>query len=149
MDEYIRMLEMANQIPGLFFQDQAMLNIMIFRAVHTGRLIAKPAHLQTVVPVISHEELRARFRLHEGRPLLENRPTVIHWAGVKPWRWNPGCFSLPMDFFRSRAVRELQPVLGRWPQLALRCEEWQAQHYPSCRRRMGKLYRALKQQVGG
>ena len=105
--EYLKMLEGQRKNPDIFINmDQGILNILLFRAVRDGRIHALPAHLQSVVPVLSKSELESRFHIHDGQPVPWMRPTVIHWAGPKPYTRNPDVFSLPMDYFREIGMRE-------------------------------------------
>jgi hypothetical protein len=59
-----------------------------------------------VVPVLSKNELESRFQVKNGLPIPWRQPTVIHWAGPKPYTTNPEVFSLPMDYFREIGMRE-------------------------------------------
>jgi hypothetical protein len=105
--EYLKMLEGQRKNPDIFINmDQGILNILVFRAVRNGKIHAQPAHLQTVVPVLSKGELEQRFRIEDGKPMPWFQPTVIHWAGPKPYTTNSGVFSLPMDYFREIGMRE-------------------------------------------
>jgi len=110
--EYLSMLRIQEANTGLFFQDQAYLNIMVFRASLAGRLRLHSAHLQSVVPVLSKPELESRFQIRDGKPVPWVQPTVVHWAGPKPYKTNPDVFSLPMDFFREIGMREFG--LPKW-----------------------------------
>ena len=106
LDEYMRMLEGQRKYPDVFVNgDQGMLNILVFRSVTSGRLIAKQAHLQTVIPVWKREDLEKKFRSKNGSPIVEGRPTILHWAGPKPWNENRDLFRRPMDDFRGRGMR--------------------------------------------
>ena len=106
LDEYIRMLELQRRFPDVFINgDQGMLNLLVFRAFQAGTLRVKPAHLQTVLPVLAKAELEQRFRIENGRPVVTGQPTILHWAGPKPWRGNPEVFKAPMDYFRARGMR--------------------------------------------
>jgi hypothetical protein len=104
--EYLKMLGIQRNNEGLFFQDQSYLNIMVFRAFKQGRLKVKQAHLQSVVPALTRGELEWRFKIANANPVPWNRPTVVHWAGPKPYTTNPEVFSLPMDYFREIGMRE-------------------------------------------
>lgn len=112
MDEYINMLRIQEANAGLFFQDQSYLNIMVFRASQSGRIKRHMVHLQTPVPVFSKNELENRIQIKDGEPLPWKQPTVVHWAGPKPYTANPDAFSLPMDYFREIGMRDLG--LPKW-----------------------------------
>lgn len=113
LEEYLRMLEGQRRHPEVFINmDQGILNILVFRAAREGKIRALPAHLQTVVPVLSRKELEQRFKIEKGQPVLWVKPTVIHWAGPKPYKSNPEVFSLPMDYFREIGMRDLG--LPKW-----------------------------------
>jgi hypothetical protein len=101
------MLEGQRKNPDVFINmDQGILNILVFRAVRDGRINALSAHLQSVVPVLSKDELESRFQVQNGEPVPWTQPTVVHWAGPKPYTTNPDVFSLPMDYFREIGMRE-------------------------------------------
>jgi hypothetical protein len=105
--EYLKMLEGQRQNPDIFINmDQGILNILVFRALRDGKIHALPAHLQSVVPVLSKSELEQRFRIEDGKSMPWFQPTVVHWAGPKPYTTNPDVFSLPMDYFREVGMRE-------------------------------------------
>ena len=106
LDEYSSMLRIQKENPGLFFQDQTYLNIMVFRACRTGNLKRHMAHLQTCVPVINNNTLQNQFRFSNGIPIIYEKPTSLHWAGPKPYTTNQDLFSLPMDYFREIGMRE-------------------------------------------
>jgi hypothetical protein len=107
------MLEAQRAHPNIFINmDQGMLNILVFRALKAGKIKALPAHLQSVVPVLKKVELEKRFRIENGEPMPWLQPSVVHWAGPKPYKGNPDVFSLPMDFFREIGMREFG--LPKW-----------------------------------
>lgn len=133
LDEYVKMLEIAQRLPGLFFQDQAMLNIMIFRALSEGTLVAKQAHLQTVVPVLANGYLESRFRFDGNGPVVSGDPTIIHWAGPKPWRENTATFREPMDHFRALGMK--YGWRGLFPaDLMMRIDEFSSRTFPKINR---------------
>jgi hypothetical protein len=105
--EYIRLMKIRHlHIDKFGMGDQGVLNIMVFFASQKGSLRAIQAHLQSVVPVLSRSELESRFQIQKGKPVPWAQPTVIHWAGPKPYTTNPEVFSLPMDYFREVGRRE-------------------------------------------
>ena len=107
LDEYIKMLKGKQRHPEVFINmDQGILNILVFRAVKSGKIKATQAHLQSAVPVLPKSELVQRFRIENGKPLSWTQPTVVHWAGPKPYTTTQEVFSLPMDFFREIGMRE-------------------------------------------
>lgn len=138
LDEYIRMLELQRRFPEVFVNgDQGILNVMVFRALQAGRLKVKQAHLQTVLPMWEKAELAKQFRIEDGKPVVTGGPTILHWAGPKPWKENKDVFRAPMDYFRAKGMRECGlpgPVpLGvamsadeflcrRWPKVVLKCK---------------------------
>jgi hypothetical protein len=107
LEEYLKMLEGQRKHPDIFINmDQGILNILVFRAVRAGNIRATSVHLQSVVPVLSKAELEGCFRIENEQPVPWIKPTVIHWAGPKPYTTNPDVFSLPMDYFREIGMRE-------------------------------------------
>jgi hypothetical protein len=113
VDEYLRMLEGQRKNPDVFINmDQGILNILVFRAVNNCKIHPLSAHLQSVVPVLSKPELESRFQIRDGKPVPWVQPTVVHWAGPKPYKTNPDVFSLPMDYFREIGMREFG--LPKW-----------------------------------
>jgi hypothetical protein len=62
-----------------------MLNILVFRALHSGKVKALPAHLQTVVPVIATSNLERSFSMDQYNfNAFVSIPNVLHWASPKP-----------------------------------------------------------------
>lgn len=131
LDEYLEMLRLQEANMGLFFQDQAYLNIMVFRASNAGRLKRHMVHFQTCVPVTQKDELNRRFTVSDGRPLVGERPTAIHWAGPKPFKSNTDVFSLPMDYFREIGMREFGLPAWMSSDRAMRWDELVNRTFPS------------------
>ena len=132
LDEYLRMVELQNKYPDVFIcGDQGILNILVFRALKEGKLNARQAHLQSVVPVLSKNELEERFQIRAGHPIPWKQPTVIHWAGPKPYKNNPDVFSLPMDYFREIGMRK--SGLPKWisADWAMRLDEMTHRDFPA------------------
>jgi hypothetical protein len=132
LDEYIRMLEGQRKHPDIFINgDQGMLNILVFRALRSGRLTATSAHLQSVIPVLEKSDLEKRFKIKNGAPVVTDTPTILHWAGPKPWLENKEVFRRPMDYFRERGLRECG--LGRYlpTDFASNIDEFTARRLPT------------------
>jgi len=131
LDEYLRMVELQIKYPDIFINgDQGMLNILIFRAMKAGKLKVNQAHLQSCVPVLPRSELEVRFKIKDGNPVLWKKPTVIHWAGQKPYTTNPDVFSAPMDLFRLSGM--FKAGLPHWmpATTALRADEYMYRDVP-------------------
>jgi len=145
LEEYLRMLRLQERYSGLFFQDQAYLNIMVFRGSRDGSLKRQMTHFQTCVPVIDKSDLKKGFIINDGKPVPWVQPTVIHWAGPKPYKTNPDVFSLPMDYFREIGMREFG--LPKWfpADLAMRLDEFQCRDVPSA---VARLKLAVKKAIG-
>ena len=144
--EYLRMLEGQRSHPDVFINmDQGMLNILVFRALKAGTIKAVQAHLQSVVPVIAKPDLESRFQIRDGRPVPWLQPTIVHWAGPKPYKTNPEVFSLPMDYFREIGMREFG--LPKWfpADLAMRLDEFQCRDMP---RAVFKTKQMVKKLIG-
>lgn len=125
INEYLEMVEKSKTRPDVFINmDQGILNILVFRAFKAGKIQALQKHLQSVVPVLSKAELEGRFRIENGKPVHWVQPTVIHWAGPKPYTTNADIFSLPMDYFREIGMREFG--LQKWipTKTAMRVDEF-------------------------
>jgi|688.fasta_scaffold424478_1 hypothetical protein len=125
LNEALELLDILKNERGNAFplNDQSVLNLLVFRMVSENRLNVSKAHLQSPVPVISREDLEKRFQLSNGKPVLWEKPTAIHWAGPKPYKRNPDVFSLPMDYFREIGMREFG--LPKWApaKTAMRADE--------------------------
>jgi len=132
LDEYMRMLEGQRRHPDIFVNgDQGMLNILVFRALHACKIKALPAHLQTVVPVLTTSELERRFSMDQysfNAPVMN--PSVIHWAGPKPYCSERHPFSGPMDFFRVRGMRETGFPQWTPPHLSMEIDEFSCRGLP-------------------
>lgn len=136
-DEYLDHLDVLERNYNSFpCMDQGILSLMVFKAMDKGLITAREAHLQTAVPVVTPAELTRRFRFCHNSPQLENRPTVIHWAGPKPYILNDHPFSEPMDVFRVKSMR--QCGLPRWvpPSLAMRVDELFCRSLPTLKQRL-------------
>jgi hypothetical protein len=144
LDGYLRLLELQRKHPDILINgDQGILNIMVFSGVRGGTLTATPAHLQSVVPVLANEELRRRFQIGPEGPVPWIRPTIIHWAGPKPYGSRPATFPEPMDHFRLQGMCETG-----WPgwlvnERGLRWDEWRCRKWPSHVRAMKKSVKSL------
>ena len=102
LDDYMRLLEHQRAVPkALLAGDQGILNFMVFNKLHRGEITATSTHLQSVVPVLSKQELESRFQFKGSHPVPWVKPSVVHWAGPKPWRANTEIFRQPMDYFRT------------------------------------------------
>lgn len=113
LDEYLRMVEIQAKHPEVIVcGDQGILNILVSRGKVEQGLKVEQAHLQSCVPVIAKAELESRFQIRDGKPVPWVQPTVVHWAGPKPYTTNPDVFSLPMDYFREIGMREFG--LPKW-----------------------------------
>jgi hypothetical protein len=131
LDQYIRCLELQRAHPDLLVNgDQGMLNLMVFSAFRSGRLKIDQAHLQTVVPVLEKEELLQRFRIGPEGPVPWSKPTVIHWAGPKPFGNQPSIFAEPMDYFRLKGMCETGWPMWLANKRGLRWDEWQCRAWP-------------------
>ncbi len=147
LDEYIRMLELQRKNPEVFINgDQGILNILVFRAARSGAITALPAHLQTVVPVLTKEELGRRFVFENGRPRVDGPPTIIHWAGPKPWAGQSAVFSEPMDYFRQLGAGSSLLLDSLPSRKSLVVDEWLHRVAP---RRLANAKQALKKLVAG
>jgi hypothetical protein len=137
LEDYLRCLDVLESNYGSFpCMDQGILSMMVFKAMDDGLITARQAHLQTVVPVVAPVELSRRFRFRQGSPQLERKPTVIHWAGPKPYILNAHPFSEPMDVFRAQAMRRCG--LPRWvqPQIAMRVDELLCRSLPAIKQKL-------------
>lgn len=136
LDEYLRMQELQRNHPDILMTgEQGMLNILVFRGVTEKRLSAEAADLQTVVPVIAKELLERRFQFREGEPVVTH-PTVIHWAGPKPWFSNRSVYSAPMTYFLRRAARETGSPMWHSATVLRLVREIQARLLPRVKRRL-------------
>lgn len=124
LDSYLQCLDFLESNYDSFpCMDQGILSLMVFKALDSGFITAQQAHLQTVVPVLDPVDLNRSFAFKTNQPVLLNRPTVIHWAGPKPYIYDNHPFSTPMHYFRFKSM--VYCGLPRWmpPQLALRLDE--------------------------
>ena len=146
LTECIHLLKLrVENIENFGAGEQGILNIIVFRAMKEGRLKVKQAHLQSAVPVLTKTELESRFQICDGKPLSWFQPTVVHWAGPKPYKVNPDVFSLPMDFFRELGMREFG--LPKWlpVDLAMRFDEFKCRDVP---RKILKAKQFVKKLIG-
>ena len=146
LNEYIQMLEGKRNYPDVFINmDQGILNILVFRALKSGKIKATQAHLQSAVPVLPKAELERRFRIENGTPVPWVQPSVVHWAGPKPYKTNPDVFSLPMDYFRELGMREFGLPNRVSTKVAMRADEIWHRDVP---RTVLKAKRIVKKIIG-
>lgn len=145
LDECIKLLEIRkNHGPQAFpLNDQSLLNILVFRALHAGKIKAFSSHLQSCVSVLNRSELEARFRIVEDAPLPWVKPTAIHWAGTKPYKSNMKVFSQPMDFFRKLGMSETKSFLYQSPHYAMRFDEFISRDFPKITLKAKKFLKKL------
>lgn len=146
LDEYIRMLELQRKHPDVFINgDQGIFNILVFRALKAGLIRVEQAHLQAVVPNLTFQELARRFRFESGVPVVDGVPTIIHWAGPKPWSGNRTMFREPMDHFRILGAKH-SAVLSSFPgDRSLVADEW---HHRTVPRKVAGLKSVVKRVIG-
>lgn len=145
LQECITMLKLQRIHPDVFINgDQGLLNILAFRAISENRLKAYPAHLQTVVPVFSREQVAGKFPCKDQKEIGSGNPTIIHWAGPKPWNSNPGIYGEPMNYFRRKALRDCGHWLANHPELALSWEEFKVLKLRKWRMKLTRVKARLK-----
>jgi hypothetical protein len=144
--EYLDVLE--NNYNSFPCMDQGILSLMVFKALDAGLVVAKQAHLQTVVPVHSPVELSQRFLFRNGHPVVSAQPTVIHWAGPKPYVQNMHLFATPMYHFRTKGM--VQCGLPGWapPGLAMRLDEFRCRSLPRLIQRLKARLKVLMSRRG-
>ena len=144
LEEYMGYIDLFEKNPRAFpTVDQSIQNLMVFKGVDAGTLIAKQAHLQTVVPVCDPSELEKRFLFNDGRPVLTEKPTVIHWAGPKPYLLAHHPFSRPMTYFRIVAIRKCGFPAFIPPSIALFLDETRCRHLPRYKRNLLSFFRKI------
>jgi hypothetical protein len=145
-DEYMRYVDLFEQSPRSFpTVDQSIQNLMVFSGLEAGSLNVKQAHLQTVVPVCDPRELEQRFQFRNGKPVLNGIPTVIHWAGPKPYLLTKHPFSRPMTYFRTKALRKSGVPSFISPATALFLDEMRCRQLPRYKRNLvSSLKRAIR-----
>lgn len=106
IDEYKHILDLKDKYPTLFkYGEMGFLNFMLFRAKQESRLKVGAVDTQYIVTDFDFEETKNRFTINE-KPVLNNAPTVIHWAGGgKPVKSNTHVYSEPMTYFRKRFIK--------------------------------------------
>jgi hypothetical protein len=122
-----------------------ILNILVFRALKSGKIKATQAHLQSAVPVLPKAELERRFRIQNGKPTPWVQPSVVHWAGPKPYTKTPDVFSLPMDYFRELGMREFGLPNYVPAKAAMRADEIWHRDFPQV---VSRLKRVVKKAIG-
>jgi hypothetical protein len=105
---------------------QSIINLLIFRGVSEGRYKVKEMPLQTVIPVVPRYELENNFRV-EGRMPVVDEPTVLHWAGKKPFLRNPEVFQKPVEFFRLQHLINTHHLGSLVPGITMYAEEYQTE----------------------
>ena len=105
LDLYFKLLQVQKTEPGVLgIGEQGILNLLVFNGEQSGDIKTQSTHLQTIVPVTSRERLLKRYGGDASFPNAETTATIFHWAGKKPWIFNPGHFPEPMLFFRRKAL---------------------------------------------
>jgi hypothetical protein len=147
-DEYMSYVELFEKSPRSFpTVDQSIQNLMVFKGLASGSLIVKQAHLQTVVPVCDPHELDRRFQIRNGQPVLNAKPTVIHWAGPKPYLLTKHPFSRPMTYFRTKALHKSGLPTFIPPAAALFLDEMRCRQFPRYKRNIVTTLRKIVRRV--
>jgi hypothetical protein len=137
--EYQEVLDFVDAHPGMFFSgDQGFHNFMLFRAHAEGRIRVGNASIQHIVPDYAIKETAAKFRIEGGKPAVNGEPTVIHWAGLKPFvKPQVPMYSEPMTFFRKKFLKdttdkspkEIDWILSKEDDRRKRAIRWGKFHY--------------------
>jgi hypothetical protein len=107
LGEYLDIVTYMKRHEGSIFLDQGIINFLLFRSIERDGLKTRSWPLQAVVPVIATEELKARFRFHQGKPVVAvDDRRIIHWAGAKPNVFiRRHRFQEPMTYYREKHLR--------------------------------------------
>ena len=102
IDETKVLIELFRKDKKLLPRDiQGVINILAYRTFAKGTITLSEAHLQTIMPLFSKEELSKKFIIKDKRPVVEKN-TILHWAGVKPLLRQNVVFNEPALFFRKQ-----------------------------------------------
>ncbi len=105
-------------------EPQGMINYLAFSLQQKSVLTLKEVHLQTIVPVLSSEELKSKFAFANGEPVVKQN-TVIHWAGLKPLMTNQGkVLTAPEIYFRKLHLRNTKSLWRFAPEAYFYYEEF-------------------------
>ncbi|WP_071517275.1 hypothetical protein [Geitlerinema sp. PCC 9228] len=128
LDEYLDLLKFSDRYPDVFkYGEQGMLNFMACRAAAAGRIRLKTHPIQTLVLYYSREFMQQNFSTNESGPVynVHSQPSVIHWAGAKPFFINSDFYyNLPMNFFREKFLLDGWNLSGNLAQSSLLWEDF-------------------------
>jgi hypothetical protein len=149
LDDYLELLRLSTDHPGMFYGSQGTFNVMVFRAADRGDVRVDRRELQLMTGHTPRAELARRCAFAETGPVVSGDPFVLHWVGSpKPRvREGPNDYFAPMTFFRLEARRGTHGDLRRTDLLWLRledalCTDWRG---TNLRGRLGRLRRRVRQ----
>jgi hypothetical protein len=146
LEEYLELLALSRQQPKLFkFWEMGILNFMIFRGKHEGRLRVESRQYQFVTRDHSWSSLEERFNASRKKGGSSQKAAVYHYPMTKPHLLQKGAYTFPMSFFRRR-FQELylkRGPLRSW--IALIIEDMESFHIPFLKRKthhyLSRIYR--------
>ena len=127
LQQYISLLDFNSQNPGVFkLGEQGILNFMAFQNVQAGNIKIDIRKMQTLVRQHSTTQLQQWFQIEEGGARRDHHPipSVIHWAGRKPYWIDPLAFNEPMNFFRKKFLYNTRGLSGISAELVLLLEDF-------------------------
>ena len=157
LDEYLELMRLSNEHPGMLYGSQGIFNLMVLRALERGEIRVDRRELQVMTGRTSREELAQRFAFVDSEPRVTGDPVVLHWVGSpKPRvRGSETDYFAPMTYFRRRYRRTARGETGARlsDDLALRiedmlCTDWRGTNLRGrvarLRRRSGQRYARIK-----
>lgn len=146
LEEYREMLALAQGDTKLFFPgEMGFLNLMIFRALHEGRITVAETPVQAIVCDYTPEQLERRCAISRSPAEVRGGPgAVLHYTGgFKPTLRPTRPHVVPGLEFRRRALAAMHPRLRPLTDWVLRCEDlygrWPG--WRAVRRRVRRLLR--------
>jgi hypothetical protein len=105
LDLFIYLHKLWKRDKKIIFEIQGVVNYIVYYMYSRGNLKVGQMPLQTIIPVFDEHELRSQFHFHNGVPVV-NKPTILHYAGLKPMNKSYKGFIEPVNFFRLRHLKQ-------------------------------------------
>ncbi len=122
LNEFKELFQIYIKDKKLIFEDQGMINFLLFKNHKKGNLKIKETPLQAIVPVIPNDILASSFQIRNNKPRV-NDPVLIHWAGIKLNYRQDNVFKLPMNYFRKLNLKYTKSFWKFVPGIYFRIEE--------------------------
>jgi len=111
IEEYRYILNFVDKHPNIFkFGDMGFLNYLLFKLSKENKIRLGSSDIQYIVCDFDQAETKSKFYFENGKPVLNQLTTVIHWPGdKKPVSANQSGYypyQEPMRYFRKKFLKD-------------------------------------------